>query len=246
MTTRPVLLVHGAWHGRWCWGPVQAALTARGVRAEAVDLPGHGDDTGALGDLHDDAARVRAALDAFDEPVVLVGHSYGGVVVTEAGVHPNVAALVYLAAFNLDAGESTMSVAIAASATAALDQTGRPDVLAHLRVGDDGISTVDPAGARLLFYNDCADDVAAWAGAQLGPQPMATMMQTPDAVAWRHRPSMYAVCTLDNIVHPELQRILARRSDRVVEWATGHSPFLSRPDLVSELLATVAADPAAS
>src|SRR5271165_2895827 len=66
MAVKPVLLVHGAWHGGWCWGPVQTALAGRGVRAVAVDLPGHGDDHGALGDLHGDAARVRAALDTFD------------------------------------------------------------------------------------------------------------------------------------------------------------------------------------
>jgi pimeloyl-ACP methyl ester carboxylesterase len=236
----PVLLVHGAWHGAWCWEPVVDALTERGIVAVAINLPGHGDDGGALTDLHGDAERVRRSLDGFDEPVVLVGHSYGGVVVTEAGVHPGVSDLVYLAAFNLDENESALSAAVAESAAAALDHSNRPDALAHIHVGADGTSTIDAEGARVLFYNDCRDEVADWAVDRLGAHPMANLSQTPDAVAWRHRPSTYAVCTLDNIVHPDLERILARRADHIVEWPTGHSPFLSRPDLVADLLAAVA------
>jgi pimeloyl-ACP methyl ester carboxylesterase len=232
-----VLLVHGAWHGAWCWDRVVAALTGRGIPAVAIDLPGRGADTGPLSDLHGDADRVRRALDGFDEPVVLVGHSYGGAVITEAGVHPAVADLVYLASFNLDDGESVMSAAVAESEDGGLDHSGRPDVLAHLCVAEDGTSTVDAEGARILFYNDCRPEAADWAVERLGPHPMATMSQCPNAVAWRHRPSVYVVCSLDNIVHPDLQRILARRADHVVEWPTGHSPFLSRPDLVADLLA---------
>ncbi len=218
-----------------------ASLTDRAVPTVAIDLPGHGDDPGALSDLHGDVERVRLTLDGFDEPVVLVGHSYGGVVITEAGLHPRVSDLVYIASFNLDEGESAMSAAIAESATAGLDHSGRPDALAYVQVADDGTGTIESDGARVLFYNDCSDAVATWAVQRLGPHPMETLTQTPGAVAWRHRPSTYAVCARDNIVHPELQRILARRADRVVEWPTGHSPFLSRPDLVAELLATIAA-----
>ncbi len=240
MGARPVVLVHGAWHGAWCWEPVAALLTDRHVRATAVDLPGHGADLGGLGDLHGDAERVRSVLDGFDEDVVLVGHSYGGVVITEAGVHPRVSHLVYLASFNLDEGESAMSAAMAESEAAAIDHAGRPDALASVRVAEDGTSSIDPDGARILFYNDCPDDVADWAVARLGLQPMATLSQAPQAVAWRQRPSTYAVCLADNIVHPALQQILARRADHVVEWPTGHSPFLSRPDLVADLLVDLA------
>src|SRR4249920_292329 len=94
-----VVLVHGAWHGAWCWEPVVDGLCARGIDVVAVDLPGHGEDRGTLTDLHGDAARVREVLDQLEAPVVLVGHSYGGAVITEAGVHPNVHQLVYVAAF---------------------------------------------------------------------------------------------------------------------------------------------------
>jgi len=238
--SNPVVLVHGAWHGAWCWGPVISALDERGVRSVAIDLPGHGDDPGLLSDLHGDADRVRHVLDGFTEPVVLVGHSYGGVVITEAGMHPGVAHLVYVASFNLDEGESAMSAAVKASTAAALDHADRPDVLGHLHMAVDGTSTVEAEGARVLFYNDCSREVSDWAVTRLGAQRIETLSQCPDAVAWRHKPSTYAVCAADNIVHPGLQRILARRADDVVDWPTGHSPFLSRPDLVAELLSTVA------
>ncbi len=217
-----------------------ALLTDRHVPATAIDLPGHGEDGGPLGDLHGDAERVRSVLDGFDEDVVLVGHSYGGAVITEAGVHPRVAHLVYIAAFNLDEGESAMTAAMAMSEAAAIDHSGRPDAVAAFQVNEDGTSSIDPDGARVLFYNDCPGDVADGAVARLGLQPLETLSQAPRAVAWRHRPSTYAVCGEDNIVHPALQEILAGRADHVVDWPTGHSPFLSRPDLVADLLADVA------
>jgi pimeloyl-ACP methyl ester carboxylesterase len=242
MEPRPVLLVHGAWHGAWCWEPVLAALAERDIEALAIDLPGRGDDRGELSDLHGDAERVCRALDRFDRPGVLVGHSYGGVVVTEAGLHPAVAELLYIASFNLDSGESAMSAAVAESEAAHIDHSDRPDALSHIHVADDGTSTVDPSGARLLFYNDCTNEVADWAVARLGPHPMITLSQSPDAVSWRLRPSTYAVCTLDNVVHPGLQRILAQRADHTLEWTTGHSPFLSHPQLVAAVIADIARD----
>src|SRR5258708_453841 len=108
---RQVVLVHGAWHGGWAFDRVLPLLTIAGVSSVAVDLPAHGEDTGPPGDLHSDAARVKAQLDRADERVVLLGHSYGGAVITEAGDHPAVAHLVYLCAPVLDAHESCGSAA---------------------------------------------------------------------------------------------------------------------------------------
>ena len=133
-----------------------------------------------------------------------------------------------------------MSAAVAQSEAATLDHAGRPDAQAAFRFAEDGTSSIDPEGARILFYNDCPDDIADWAVERLGPQRITTLSESPRAVAWRHRPSTYVVCSLDNIVHPELQRILSRRADQVEEWPTGHSPFLSRPDLVADLLVRLA------
>jgi len=242
-----VVLVHGAWHGAWCWQPVVDGLRAQGVIVDAIDLPGHGDDTQPLTDLHGDAARVTAALDALatvePDPVVLVGHSYGGAVITQAGLHPSVAHLVYVAAFMLDEGESLLASATDDARAAAIDHTGRPDPAAALVFADDDTCTVSLDGAPTLFYNDCPPDVAAAATARLTPQPMTNLGQSPTTIAWRERPSTYAVCTLDNAVHPDLQRILADRATHQVEWASDHSPFLSHPEWVVDLLRDLARSP---
>ena len=81
-----VLLIHGAWHGAWCWAPLQAQLDERGIASMAIDLPGHGASLLPLGDLHGDAAHVADVVSALDRRVILVGHSYGGAVITEAAV----------------------------------------------------------------------------------------------------------------------------------------------------------------
>jgi pimeloyl-ACP methyl ester carboxylesterase len=243
-----VVLVHGAWHGAWCWERVVDGLTRAGVTAIAVDLPGHGDDTGPLGDLHGDARRVRDVLDAVGAPVVLVGHSYGGAVITEAGDHPAVAEVVYLAALALDADEMCATAAADEARAARIDHTGRADLGAGFVPTGDGSVTLDPVVAVDALYNHCDRESIDLALARLGPQPLATFQQTPDAVAWRTRPATYVVCTDDRAIHPDLQRILARRCGTSTEWDTDHSPFLSRPDLVIELLrdraqaAMVAAD----
>jgi pimeloyl-ACP methyl ester carboxylesterase len=139
---------------------------------------------------------------------------------------------VYLAAFALDAGETVLS-AVADGPTA--DGAGGPDLGAALVFADDQC-TVDPQLAGEIFFNDLDSDAAAAAIAQLGPQPAVTFGQSPDGVAWRERPSTYVVCELDMAIPPDLQTQLATRATDVVSWPTGHSPFLSRPDLVAELL----------
>jgi pimeloyl-ACP methyl ester carboxylesterase len=236
-----VVLVHGAWHGAWCWDRVVPLVQERGLQVVAVDLPGHGDDAGALADLHGDAQRVRDVLDAGAGPVVLVGHSYGGAVVSEAGAHDRVRELVFIAALPLDADETCMVAATAEAEAAAISHDGRPDLGAALGIADDGTSTIDPALAADIFYEDCDEATQAWAVAHIGPHLLESLQQQPAAVAWRTTPSTYAVCADDRAIHPGLQRVLAKRCTTSVEWATSHSPFLSRPDLVADLLADVAA-----
>jgi pimeloyl-ACP methyl ester carboxylesterase len=231
-----VVLVHGAWHGAWCWDRVVAGLTAAGIESVAIDLPGHGADPGPLGDLHADAGRVRNVLDRMSGTVVLVGHSYGGAVITEAGDHRAVAHLVYLAALPLDHDETCTAAATEEAAAAAIDHAGRPDLGAGLIPGSDGTVTLDADVAVAALYNDCDRETAEWAIARLGPQPLVTLQQAPAAIAWRCRPSTYIVCADDQTVHPDLQRLLAKRCTATVEWNTGHSPFLSQPNLVVGLL----------
>jgi pimeloyl-ACP methyl ester carboxylesterase len=219
---------------------VTGLLGTAGIAAVAVDLPGHGDDTGPLGDLHGDADSVRQALDTLTGPVVLAGHSYGGAVITDAGVHPAVTRLVYLTALALDEGETCSAAAAGEARQAKLSHQGRPDLSAGFISGPGGTVILDPEVARACLYHDCDTATADWALARLGPQPLSSLRQPPRAVAWRSRLSTYVVCSDDQASHPGLQRIFARRCSETVEWDTGHCPFLSHPALVAQLLAGVA------
>jgi len=102
------------------------------------------------------------------------------------------------------------------------------------------VSTFDPDVAAACLYNDCDAAAGKWAVDRLGPHPLANLGQSPRTAAWKTKPSTYVVCSDDLAVHPDLQRLMARRCSSSVEWSTGHSPFLSRPELVVELLASIA------
>jgi pimeloyl-ACP methyl ester carboxylesterase len=238
--TDNMVLVHGAWCGAWCWERVVPALAERGMRVTAVDLPGHGVDASGMTDLHGDAARVSEILDGLGEPAILVGHSYGGAVITEAGDHPLVEHLVFMAAMALDAGETCQKAATEEVAVAGLDWTGRPNFGKGFILAPDNTVTLDPAVAAQCLYSDCDDATVAWALDRLGPHPLGNLQQAPSRIAWRTKPSTYAICADDLVVHPDLQRILAKRCTSAVEWPTGHSPFLSDPERVSGLLSETA------
>jgi pimeloyl-ACP methyl ester carboxylesterase len=236
----PVLLVHGAWHGAWCFAGLQAELDGRGVPSHAVDLPGHGASTLPLGDMHGDAAHVVDVIDALTaapsgpQQLVLVGHSYGGAVVTQAAsLRPDrVAQLVYLTAFALDQDETVMSFILAAPPQeVALVQA----VVQH----DDGTSTVDPARAISALYGTSPPAAAQAAIARLSPQPIATFTQPVTGDPRATIASTYVVCLRDQGVHPHHQRLMAARCDRMVELDTDHSPFLSAPSLVADVLAPI-------
>jgi pimeloyl-ACP methyl ester carboxylesterase len=228
--------VHGAWHGAWCFDRVVPLLHTAGIDATAVDLPGHGEDPGPFTDLAGDVARVVEVLDALGDDVVLLGHSYASAVITEAGAHPSVRHLVYLSGFPLDEGESCVAAAADDPDVARISHAGRPSLGDALITHDDGTTTLTGSGATQCLYNDCDDDTVTWALAHLGAHPMLTLSQSPRTIAWRERLSTYVVCTEDLAVHPELQRVLARRCTQSHEWPTSHSPFASRPDLVAALL----------
>jgi len=223
-----VMLVHGAWHGSWCWDSVRAELHGAGVPSAVVDNPSV---THPGSDLPADGDNLRLALDAIDGPVVLVGHSYGGAVISDAGVHPNVEHLVYLTALVLDSGESASVNGLTG---------GEGSALVDAMVFDDGMLTIEPDRVAELFFHDCAPNVAAGAAAQLRPMTMAAMTTGARAAAWRERPSTYVVCTDDRALPVPLQRSCADRIGTVVEMPTSHSPFLSRPDELARMLAALA------
>ena len=227
-----VVLVHGAWHGAWCWQPVVDRLEAAGVPVVAIDLPGHGDDRRPLTDLHGHGDAVRAALDRIDGPVLLVGHSFGGAAITDAGTHPAVRHLVYVTAFCIDTHETVMANDLEGGAGTVLEQA--------IRFEADGTITVDPDVAVEAFYADCDPAHAADAVARLEPEHAAGFGQSPRVAAWRERPSTFVLCTDDRAVMPALQRNLAARCDDVVELDASHSPFESRPDELAALLVDLA------
>jgi pimeloyl-ACP methyl ester carboxylesterase len=220
MTT--LLLVHGMWHGAWCWADVRARLSRPSV---AVDLP--------MRSLAEDAETVRVALDSIDDEVVLVGHSYGGAVITALGPQPRVRRLVYLAAFLLDEGESVSRVA----PELGIADTG---LGAALRFSADRREVaIDPDLAPGLLYQRTDPAVAADAVARLRPVARSVFSDRPAALAWRRVPSTYVICTEDRTVAPALQRVMAARAGDAVEWRSDHSPQAGRPDDVAALLDNV-------
>jgi pimeloyl-ACP methyl ester carboxylesterase len=222
------VFVHGLWHGAWVWEQAQAILAQRGVEAHAVELP--------LTSLAADVDAVERVLNAIEEDiVVLVGHSYGGVVITALPPRPTFRHLIYLTAYQMDAGESMAKVFP--------DLELPPPALAPAiqRDKERGVSTLDPAIARDVLYNGVPDDVAAAALARLRPSALALFRETPATVGWRTTPSTYVVCTEDRALVAPLQRAMAARATTTVEWPVGHSPAAACPREVAELVALRAA-----
>jgi pimeloyl-ACP methyl ester carboxylesterase len=220
--TATLLLVHGAWHGSWCWEPLVAALD--GVPVRTVDLPSVGTDPAALGGLYDDAEAVRAALAGIEGPVVVVGHSYGGAVVTEA-VHADsgVAHLVYLCAFQLDEGDSLLG-----------------------SVGGEAPPWWEAAGPAIaagspeqVFYNGVPPELTESSLARLALQSRASVEQPTTNVAWRSVPSTYVVCEQDQAIPVFAQEAMSARAGAVLRMDAGHSPFLSHPAELAALLRPV-------
>ena len=206
----------------------------------AIDLPGHGASTLPLGDLYGDAQHVVDVLGILARPVVLVGHSYGGAVITEAAVSsPHVQHLVYLTAFALDEGESAIG---------ALGAMPRHEVelSAAMRMCDDGTSVLDPDLAAGALYGSCSSAVATAALARLSPQPIAPFGQPVTGAPRNSIPSTYVLCTLDRAIHPEHQRIMSARCTNVVTLETDHSPFASATDETADVIASTVASTVAS
>jgi pimeloyl-ACP methyl ester carboxylesterase len=228
-----VVLVHGAWHGPWAWAAVIERLTAEGIRTVAVDLPSKGFETARLGDLHDDAETVRAAVDAAAGPALVVAHSYGGLPVCEGlADSANTAHLIYLAAFMPEPGQSLLG----------LRGGVEPE---WWRTSEDG-RTLTPDNPKHVFYNDCPPEVAEAAAAALVPQRKDVFSQQIRAAAWQRVPSTYVVCERDNAVPPAVQERMAENAGTISRLDSGHSPFLSRPHdvtaIIQETLAVVVAE----
>ena len=233
------VLIHGAWHGGWCWERVRPRLEKAGHTVATPDLPGHGEDATptAKVTLEAYASRVCDVLDAQSEPVVLVGHSMGGVVVTAAAERrpERIRALVYLCAFLPGDGDTLRTLAGG-------DQTSL--VLLNLEVSEpQGFATVRDDGIVPAFYGRCSADDAAWAKSRLVPQALepqnAPVTVTPERAG--QVPRYYVECLEDRAIPIALQRsmVAAHPCRRVFTLATDHSPFLSAVDELVDCLLQV-------
>ena len=230
------VLVHGAWHGGWCWDKVVARLEAMGHRAVAPDMPGHGADKAPIEGvtLDDIVKRVCDTIDATDEKVVLVGHSYGGAIITQAAEQRahKIKSLAYVTAFLLDDGQALMDLA---------QEDGESHLGGQVDISDDGaIATVKPEALRDCFYGDCSDEDFAFARARLSLEAVAGM-RTPmrtSADNFGRLPRTYVECLRDNAISIAMQRRLhnALPCQRVFTLDTDHSPFFSAPDALAEAL----------
>ena len=233
-TPLPVVLVHGAWHGAWCFAALQHALDELGVPSYAIDLPGHGTSTQPFTDLAGDAAHVAGVLHRLGTPAVLVGHSYGGAVITQAAsLHPEIAHLVYLTAFALQDGESVMG------ALAAFPQARVPlglAIVAHA----DGTSHIDPSKAAEAFYGHCSPAAASAAIARLGDHPMVTLIDSVTGNPRQHIPSTYIRCTDDQSIALVHQDLMAARCGTTLSLDTDHSPFVSAAGETAAILHRIA------
>lgn len=241
------VLVHGGFLGPWIWVDTVRLLSEHNIPSVCADLPSSRD-KGSLADLHDDAQAVREILDGYSD-VVLCGHSYAGLVVSDAaaGPHKAVRHLVFLAAAIPDVGDSLTSLAEASSPAnpAPQDESGGEGGEGELGDGADG-EEVDfradgrlvlrPDSARAALFNDCTPDRANAAIALLRPLNPATGTQPATGAAWRDIPSTYARCTQDRLPYEPVAPAFREHAAGMLTLPTGHCPQWSRPDLVAELL----------
>jgi pimeloyl-ACP methyl ester carboxylesterase len=218
------MLVHGVGHGAWCWGRTTADLVGRGHEVFAVDLP--------LSGLDDDAAAVRRALDDWSQDVVLVGHSYAGLVISKAAAErSDVQHLVYVAAMMVDGGDVYLN---------RMSEFPAAPINEEVELTADGELVVSPTTAVECFYNECDRGEAADAARRLRPTAAACLAVPTGAEPWKSIPSTYVLCQRDRAIHPDFQRWMSTRAGEVVTLDTDHSPFMSLPEQFVDLLDGIA------
>jgi pimeloyl-ACP methyl ester carboxylesterase len=221
---RNVVLVHGGFVDGSGWQGVYDSLTRDGFRVSIVQNP--------TLSLAGDVEATKGIIDAQDGPVVLVGHSYGGVVITEAGTHPNVAALVYIAAFVPDKGESVNTLIADPPPGAPV-----PPILAP----KNGYLFLDREKFPASFAADLPAQQAAFMADSQVPWGVDALDGAVTEPAWRSKPSWYLAATEDRMIPPPAQHAMAERAGATLtEVAASHSVYLSKPEAVATLIAQAA------
>ncbi len=218
-----VVLVHGAFADGSGWKSVADILKNEGFNVSVAQPP----ETSYA----DDQKYTKAAIDAMGGPVVLVGHSYGGSIITEAGNHPNVAALVYIAAFALDEGESCASI-----------EQAVPQASKAFKPDSNGLWWIDKAHFVADFAADIPRDEAEFMAISQVPISTDSFTHAVKNPAWKHKPTWYMVATEDRSINPEQERMMAKRAKaRTVEVKSSHVAYLSHPKETAKLIEEAAA-----
>jgi pimeloyl-ACP methyl ester carboxylesterase len=224
-----IVLVHGGFVDGSGWAGVYKILKRAGHKVSVVQNP--------TLSLADDVKVTKRAIAAQGKAVLLVGHSYGGVVITEAGTHPNVAGLVYIAAFAPDKGESVSSLIKDPPPGAPV-----PPILPP----QDGFLFLDTAKFHGAFAADVDADTAAFMGSSQVPWGVEALAGTITEPAWKTKPSWYLVATEDKMIPPAAQRIMSKRAgSTITEVAGSHALYVSKPEPVAAFIGTAAQELAA-
>ena len=220
-----IVLVHGAWADGSCWSADIERLQAQGHTVTAPQFP--------MGALADDVARLRQVLGRQDGPTVVVGHSYGGQIMTALGTDaPNVTGLVYVAAFGLDEGESIGAL---------LAQGPPTPAIAHLEIDEQGYAWLPEDDFVAHFAGDVDPVKAKVMHAVQQPLAGSALEETMGAPAWKSLPSWYLVAANDEAIPPDAERQFAARIEAItVEVPSSHVAMVSRPDDVTELIQSAA------
>jgi pimeloyl-ACP methyl ester carboxylesterase len=222
---KTVVLVHGAWADGSSWDKVIPLLLAKGLKVVAVQNP--------LTSLADDVAATKRVLDAQTGPVVLVGHSWGGMVITQAGDDPKVAALVYVAAFAPDEGQAASDLG---------KDLPPPPGLASVHPDASGFLWLTPEGVAKDFAPDLPAAQTKVMAATQGPVGAKTFDEKVSTAAWRTKPSWYVVAEKDRMIQPDLERAMAKKiKASTTALPTSHVAMLSRPQDVAAVILKAAA-----
>lgn len=226
MSKPAIVLVHGFWGGAAHWAKVIVELARKGhVSLHAVEVP--------LTSLADDAERTRKMVRQVDGPVLLVGHSYGGAVISEAGNLPNVAGLVFIAAFAPDAGESPGGIT----------QEHLPVAAPNLAPDSDGYLWIKPDKFHESFCQDLSSDEALVMAVTQKAPLASTFADTVSTPAWRAKPSWYQISSEDRMIAPENQERMSARMNarKVITLDASHASLASKPVAVAALIDEAAA-----
>ncbi len=230
------VLVHGAWHGGWCWGHVAPLLRAQGHVVVTPDLPGHGDDPAPANaqTLDTYVQRICGTVGTLGGEVILVGHSLGGLVISAVAeaLPERLRRLVYVTAFLPRDGDSLVRICSV--------DPDNPLNTASVRTPDGQCVTVDPERLPEIFYADCPAEDLAFARTRLGPEPLGVMFQAVHVTAERFGrvPRAYIHCSRD-VALPlfvQEQMVAASPCGTVLTLPTGHSPFFAAPEALAEQL----------